>query len=242
MQGVDITTIVGSVVTVAAFALALTVAIKKGTFTRSKLDVLFYALPGSVPSSSELVVGGPHQEAQILIPVLLKLENKGSATSRDLEISVESDSCTVVNHPPFFISPVATDSTESVCGDTIYPGSGVFRRTFKVSELHPGKSVQLNNSGLPRNGLSGNLGIVYSSIKVNVFQPGYRRREFEFGVWHVDTSSREFREGLRLISNRLGAEYQAKPLLQRALIRLRHRRFERRVYLIEVVTLRAVSI
>lgn len=240
-QGVDIAAVVAVAIALARFALALAVAVKKGTFNRGALKVFFYARPGHDSSSSELVIGGPHKELRILTPVLLKLENQGTETSHDIEISVESDSCTVVNHPQFFVSPVATGATEAVSGDTIYLGSGVFRRVFKVSKLHPGKSVQLNNAGLPYNRLRNGEGIAHSSLKVSVFEPGCRRRELEFGVWHVDTSESSFRDGACLISRRLQAEYNSRPFLQRILIRLCHARFERRLHLMQIETFRPVQ-
>ena len=109
-----------------------------------------YDLEEGKHAPTELVIGGPHSEHNILTPILVQVTNQGTATSYGVEVTVESNSNAVVNHPDFYISPGATSSTEAIEGDIYYLGKDL-RRVFKIAELNPGKSVQTNNAGCRAN-------------------------------------------------------------------------------------------
>ncbi len=223
-------------------ALAWLIAKKQGTFDHTCVKVSLFDLAENSKVRPELVVGGPHAEHNILTPVLIKITNHGNATSYDINVTVESDSCAVVNCPVFYISPIATDSSEVIEGNVDYLGKGVFRRVFKVTQLHPGKSVQLNNAGLPRNLLCKGESVVSSTLSVTIYEQGKRPRKCKFGVWSLDTTQRSFRSALTEMSEKIKTDYEEKPRYQRFLMRVLHRHHEHPLRLMEITELRVVTI
>lgn len=188
------------------------------------------------------MIGGPHSEHNILTPIPVKIANYGNATATGVEIVVESESGIVVNHSNFFMSPVITDSSEAVEGNVVYLGQGRFRRVFKIGELHPGNSVQLNNAGLPRNLLGKEKSITNSTLSITTYEQGRSVRQLMFGIWLLDTSQINFRSALAEMAEKFKAEYHAMPILRRFGKRVRHRQYENRLALLEITKTRSVTI
>lgn len=237
-----IITIVGTVGTISGVVVAWVVARKQGTFNRSALKMSLFDLAEGKYTSSEVVIAGPHSKHNILTPVLVQITNHGTATSYSIEVTVESDSNAVVNHPVFYISPIATSSTEPIEGKIHHLGNGEFRRVFKIPELNPGKSVQLNNAGPPGNFLRKGESVAYSLLKVTIYEREKTARTCKFGVWSLDTSQRSFRDALSLMSGKLKTEYKERSKYQRFLMRLRHKHHEHQLLLMDITDLRAVPI
>lgn len=171
MNSIDpIIAVLGTVGTIAGLMLAWVIASRQGIFTRTALKMSLYDLEEGKHAPTELVIGGPHSEHNILTPILVQITNQGTATSYGIEVTVESNSNAVVNHPDFYISPGATSSTEAIEGDIYYLGKRAFRRVFKIAELNPGKSVQLNNAGLPGNFLREGQSVARSSLTVTIYE------------------------------------------------------------------------
>ena len=231
----------GTLAAVAAVPVTWIIAKKQGVFDRTAVKIRLHNLPEEGRIRPELVVGGPHSEHNILTPILVCISNSGTATASDIEVALESESSTVVNHPAFFISPIATSSTESVEGNTIYLGNGVFRRVFKIAHLHPGKSVQLNNAGLPRNAVSKANPVAFCTLSVTVFEKGRSSRKCEFGIWHLDTTEDSFRNALGKLAQTAKNEFNSKSRMNRFMARLRHRRHRHPLQLVEITKLRDVS-
>ena len=234
--------LLGFVVAVVGVALTWVVAKKQGLFNRTHVRVSLFNLEENSKVRPELVVGGPHSQHAILTPVLIKIANHGTRTSYNVEVTIDSDSSAIVNHPTFYISPIATDSDEAIEGKVYYLGEGVFRRVFKVAHLHPGKSVQLNNAGLPYNLLCRGESVVSSTLSVTIYEQGKSARRCEFGIWSLDTAQRTFRSALTEMSKKIKSDYEAKTSSQRFLARLLHRHHEHPLRLVEITELRVITI
>ena len=228
--------------TIVSVALTWLIAKKQGIFNRTDVRASLYDLMESSKARPELVIGGPHSENNILTPVLVKIKNYGAATAHNIVVVIESDSSTIVNHPGFFISPVATDATEAIEGNVIYLGKDVFRRVFKVTELNPGKSVQLNNAGLPHNLVSEGLPLASSVLSVTIYEQGKNVKKSEFGVWLLDTTRNNFYSVLSMMAKKAKTDFKSRHVFRRFLARLLHHRHQHPLRLMEITELREVSI
>jgi hypothetical protein len=233
--------ILGTLAAIIVLPLTWIIAKRQGVFDRSEVKIQLHGLPENGGIRPELIIGGPHSKHNILTPILVSVSNIGTATASDIEVAIEANSSVVVNHPAFFISPVATSSAESMEGATVYIGKGVFRRVFKIAQLHPGKTVQLNNVGLPRNALSTTQAVANCSLAVSIYEKGRTARKLEFGIWHLDTSEDSFQTALRKLSQKTKNEFGSKSRLQRFFARLQHRKNTHPLQLIEITTVREVS-
>ncbi len=234
--------VLGVVVAIVGIVVTWVIARKQGTFDKSDLHVHLYGMKESDKFASELVIGGPHSDLNILTPVVVQICNQGSASAYNVEVTLESDSNVVVNYPHLHISPIITKSIESIEGETSYLGDGLFRRVFKISELNPEKPLQLNNAGLPSNGLSSEHSIVYNILKISVFERGKTARIREFGIWSLDTSKMSFYNAVVSLAKKLKAEYAKKSIVARFFSRLGHKSHERKLRLIEITDVRPVNI
>ncbi|KHE91407.1 MAG: hypothetical protein K8F52_01840 [Candidatus Scalindua rubra] len=229
------------IVTIAGLVFTWIVARKQGVFKNSDLHIRLYGMEEDKKIASELIIGGPHSDLDILTPVVIQISNQGSASAHNVEVTLESDSNVVVNYPELYISPILTKSIEAIEGETFYLGNGLFRRVFRISELNPEKPLQLNNAGLPRNGLSSEKPIIHNILKVSVFERGKTAKIKKFGIWSLDTSKMSFHKAVISLSNELKAEYLQKSLFKRLNRWLRHNSYDRKLRLIEITDVRPVN-
>lgn len=222
-------------------ALAYWVAKRNGVFSRTKIQVGLFDFGRGEGDTEELVIGGSLARANVLVPITFKVSNNGTAAARDIEVGLEAKSDVVVNYPKLYISPSVSSAFVSVEAPALRLANERFRRVYSLPVLNPGKSIQLNNAGLPRNSLPETQSIARSSVTVTIFEPGRRRQTKEYGVWLMDTSDRNFEESISALARDLRREYKAQPLLTRLRMRLNHRSHGAELMFIEITKVRQVS-
>jgi len=211
----DIINVFGTIAGVAGLALSLFIAIKQNFFKKAILSISLIDYNGVNSPTTAILFSVPSSDKPIAYYNPIKITNKGNATIFNIEITIESESIAIVNYPNFLsFNPVVTNSIDSINGNMCHLGQGSFRCTYNIQQLHPSKSVQLNNVGVKI--YSDKSAPIQSAIiSLNIFQDGKLPELKKLFVWVIEKENISIVDALRSISKKIEANYHRIPLHKR---------------------------
>jgi len=239
----DISIVIGAIGVVASLitiVFSWFISKKQGVFGSSEL-IISFANKGSLNQQiTAMAIFLPKIDNHIVIPVPIKVKNIGNKTSYGIEITIEAKSYSVINYPPVYMSPAVTDSIDSVDGKIYYLGDDVYRRTFNISQLHPSKSIQLNNAGLKSNSEKSDH-IIYSPIKVKNFEQGRQYETLMLKVWIINASAKSILDSLCYISKSSRSRYENITRIKRIIMHLTGRIGHDNLCVIDVMNVKKIE-